>query len=283
MTSNAGSQERNVKAVGFDSTSQNKERQMIDRLFPPEFRNRLDAIVSFNRLSQIHILTVLDKFIKELQAKLKAKKIKLSLSCKARELLAQKGYNPEMGARPMLRVIEIEIQDRIADDILFGKLTEGGLPLKDVLLNLNSSVINGQIISAPLTEGRIRDILQCRLAGKSDSAILPAKTALRDLLLDTACDAFWVADRLPHPEQPFLFQFDADMTFYQTEVIDELGKAAGKQDILEAITHKAMNGLLDFRSAFKERMQHLNGLPVTAFDDIYRRLPYTKNIDRLTA
>jgi len=126
MTSNAGSQERGAKTIGFNSTNEQKEMEAVERLFPPEFRNRLDAIVTFNSLTKKVMLYVVDKFIKELQEQLKVKKVVLDLSAAAMEWLAKKGYSPDYGARPLSRVIQKEIKDQLSDEILFGKLSKGG-------------------------------------------------------------------------------------------------------------------------------------------------------------
>lgn len=126
MTSNAGSFERGAKAIGFGSSNQNKETEAVDRLFPPEFRNRLDAIVTFNSLNTKIMKSIVDKFIVELEDQLRVKKITFDLTDSARAWLAKEGYSEEYGARPLSRVIQKEIKDRLSDEILFGKLTKGG-------------------------------------------------------------------------------------------------------------------------------------------------------------
>ncbi len=126
MTSNAGSENRGAKAIGFNRTNQHKEMEAVERLFPPEFRNRLDAIVTFNNLTTQVMLSVVDKFIKELQEQLAPKKVVLELTSVAKTWLAKKGYSPEYGARPLARVIQKEINDQLSDEILFGKLSKGG-------------------------------------------------------------------------------------------------------------------------------------------------------------
>ncbi len=126
LTSNAGSQERGAKTIGFNATNEQKEMDAVERLFPPEFRNRLDAIVTFNSLSTKVMLYVVDKFIDELQDQLRAKKVVLELTTKAKKWLAKKGYSEEYGARPLARVIQKEIKDQLSDEILFGALVKGG-------------------------------------------------------------------------------------------------------------------------------------------------------------
>jgi ATP-dependent Clp protease ATP-binding subunit ClpA len=126
MTSNAGSTERGAKAIGFGASNQNKEKDAVEKLFPPEFRNRLDAIVTFNSLSIKVMKFIVDKFIRELEEQLKNKKVTFELTEEARTWLANKGHSEEYGARPLARVIQKEIKDKLADEILFGKLVKGG-------------------------------------------------------------------------------------------------------------------------------------------------------------
>lgn len=126
LTSNAGSQDRGAKAIGFASTNEQKEMEAVERLFPPEFRNRLDAIVTFNSLTPKVMLHVVDKFIDELQDQLRVKKVVLELTKSAKKWLGKKGYSPDYGARPLSRVIQTEIKDQLSDEILFGALIRGG-------------------------------------------------------------------------------------------------------------------------------------------------------------
>ena len=132
MTSNVGSEERGAKAIGFGATNQAKESEAIERHFPPEFRNRLDAVVTFNSLTPAVMESVVTKFIGELELQLKEKKVTIALSKKALAWLANKGYDPEFGARPLGRVIQSEIKDRLSDEILFGQLIRGGEVKLDV-------------------------------------------------------------------------------------------------------------------------------------------------------
>lgn len=126
MTSNAGSVDRGAKSIGFGASNASKEKDAVERLFPPEFRNRLDAVVTFNSLSTDIMKSIVDKFISELEDQLKAKKVTFELTESARTWLAKKGYSEEYGARPLSRVIQKEIKDRLSDEILFGKLIKGG-------------------------------------------------------------------------------------------------------------------------------------------------------------
>ncbi len=126
MTSNAGSMERGAKAIGFGATNQDKEMDAVNKLFPPEFRNRLDATVTFNSLTTKVMKSIVDKFIMELEDQLKSKKVTFELTESARTWLAKRGYSEEYGARPLARVIQKEIKDRLSDEILFGELMKGG-------------------------------------------------------------------------------------------------------------------------------------------------------------
>jgi ATP-dependent Clp protease ATP-binding subunit ClpA len=98
----------------------------IKRLFTPEFRNRLDAIVSFKSLDENIILRVVDKFLLQLETQLAEKKVDVTFTDKLRKHLAKKGFDPLMGARPMQRLIQDTIRRALADELLFGRLTEGG-------------------------------------------------------------------------------------------------------------------------------------------------------------
>lgn len=124
MTSNLGVGEGNNP--GFLQEFREFKEEAIDRFFAPEFINRLDAIVRFKPLSKENVLMVVDKFINELQNKLENKKVKLSLTKRAKDALAKKGYSAKLGARPLARVIEENIVEPLSDEILFGSLKNGG-------------------------------------------------------------------------------------------------------------------------------------------------------------
>ncbi|MFQ5683974.1 MAG: ATP-dependent Clp protease ATP-binding subunit ClpA [Candidatus Binatia bacterium] len=127
MTTNAGAREISGAPLGFGLRSNvGKGKEAIERMFSPEFRNRLDAMVVFNSLSSEIIERVVDKFIMELDLQLNDKKVFLHLSSRARLWLAKRGYDPTFGARPMARLIQNEIKRVLADEILFGKLQNGG-------------------------------------------------------------------------------------------------------------------------------------------------------------
>ena len=127
MTTNAGAQEMDRPSIGFtrqDHTSDGME--VIRRLFTPEFRNRLDAIVQFNALDSTVITQVVDKFIFELEAQLQEQQVTIEVDESARLWLARHGYEPKMGARPMARIIQQHIKKPLAEELLFGKLAHGG-------------------------------------------------------------------------------------------------------------------------------------------------------------
>jgi len=131
MTSNLGAKQTNV--MGFAKDDRLNENKAIKSFFAPEFRNRLDEVVSFNPLNQDVILNIVGKFLKELNKILKDKNIKLSVSLKAKKELARLGYDKLMGARPLKRVIKDKIKDNITDEILFGKLKNGGVVKVDFI------------------------------------------------------------------------------------------------------------------------------------------------------
>ena len=127
MTTNAGAETMNKASIGFTNPREaGDEAADIKRLFTPEFRNRLDAIVSFKALDQNIILRVVDKFLLQLETQLAEKKVDVTFTDKLRKHLAKKGFDPLMGARPMQRLIQDTIRRALADELLFGRLTEGG-------------------------------------------------------------------------------------------------------------------------------------------------------------
>ena len=127
MTTNAGAQEMAAAAIGFGAaTNVEKGQKAIERLFVPEFRNRLDATVHFRSLPPEIVERIVDKFILELDAQLNERKVFLELTPAARSYLAKKGYDPTFGARPMARLIQTEVKRPLADEILFGRLQQGG-------------------------------------------------------------------------------------------------------------------------------------------------------------
>ena len=135
MTSNAGSREMSAANIGFGQThkdAQSKGKKAIEKLFSPEFRNRLDETITFNALDLDIMELIVDKFIAELNQQLAIKKVALTISPAVRTWLAKKGHDPTYGARPLARVIQNEIKDKLSDAILFGELQNGGLVSLDM-------------------------------------------------------------------------------------------------------------------------------------------------------
>ncbi|MGI1677830.1 MAG: ATP-dependent Clp protease ATP-binding subunit ClpA [Cellvibrionaceae bacterium] len=127
MTTNAGAEIVSRRSIGFTEQDHSTDgMEAINRLFTPEFRNRLDAIIQFNSLSTEVIKTVVDKFLVELQAQLDDKHVQIEVDDAAREWLAEKGYDEAMGARPMARTIQENLKKPLAEAVLFGDLSENG-------------------------------------------------------------------------------------------------------------------------------------------------------------
>jgi len=146
MTSNAGSRELSAGSIGFwdggsgserdadnlQKQSQQRSKHAIEKVFSPEFRNRLDAIVSFGPLTPGVMETIVEKFILQLESQLAERRVAITLEPAAREWLARKGYDVVYGARPLARVIQTEVRDRLTDEILFGQLENGGTVTIDI-------------------------------------------------------------------------------------------------------------------------------------------------------
>ncbi|MFN7784056.1 MAG: ATP-dependent Clp protease ATP-binding subunit ClpA [Lysobacterales bacterium] len=127
MTTNAGAAQAARRSIGFvEQNHATDAMEVIRKSFSPEFRNRLDAVVQFGGLDFDHILRVVDKFIIELETQLQEKHVALNVEPEARRWLAQNGFDPQMGARPMARVIQDQVKRPLADELLFGKLVNGG-------------------------------------------------------------------------------------------------------------------------------------------------------------
>ena len=143
MTSNAGAAEQAKEAIGFGrDRREGEDTAAIERMFTPEFRNRLDAVISFGALPKDVILQVVEKFVLQLEAQLLDRNVSIELTRPAAEWLADKGYDDKMGARPLGRVIQEHIKKPLAEELLFGKLTKGGLvkvAVKDGKLDLQLS------------------------------------------------------------------------------------------------------------------------------------------------
>jgi len=118
-----------TQTIGFGDTHRDtpsKGRKAIEQMFSPEFRNRLDDVIAFNPLSTAIMEKVVDKFMKELNGQLAPKRVHLNYTPALRSWLAQKGHDPRYGARPLARVFQTEIKNRLSDEILFGRLQKGG-------------------------------------------------------------------------------------------------------------------------------------------------------------
>jgi ATP-dependent Clp protease ATP-binding subunit ClpA len=136
MTTNAGAESLNKSSIGFTLASKSgDEMAEIKRLFTPEFRNRLDAVISFAALTEEIILRVVDKFLMQLEDQLQTKKVEVHFTDALRQFLAKTGFDPLMGARPMARLIQDTIRKALADELLFGRLAQGG----EVTVDLDES------------------------------------------------------------------------------------------------------------------------------------------------
>ena len=128
MTSNAGAAEQAKEAIGFGrDRREGEDTAAIEQTFTPEFRNRLDAVISFAPLGKDTVVKVVEKFVLQLEAQLMERNVTFELSKAAAELLAEKGYDSKMGARPLSRVIQEELKKPLAEELLFGKLAKGGI------------------------------------------------------------------------------------------------------------------------------------------------------------
>ena len=130
LTSNAGSREASATPIGFGddqaSTARGRMKAAVERIFSPEFRNRLDAIVPFDPLTPATMETIVEKFILQLEAQLAERRVAIALDPAARAWLARRGYDPVYGARPLARVVQAEVRNPLTDEILFGRLEHGG-------------------------------------------------------------------------------------------------------------------------------------------------------------
>ena len=180
MTTNAGAQDLAKAAFGFHKAKrEGDDREAIDRLFSPEFRNRLDAIIPFARLPEGVIARVVDKFILQLEAQLADRNVSIELTDEAREWLVKNGYDEMMGARPMARVIQTQIKTPLADEVLFGRLKNGGV-VKVVVTGDDSGAKKLGFVypDGPAQPRLERDLLVARgksrrRAGESDPAVGP--------------------------------------------------------------------------------------------------------------
>lgn len=156
MTTNAGAQQAARRTIGFVEQNHSTDAmEIIRKSFTPEFRNRLDAVVQFGGLDFDYILRVVDKFIIELELQLHEKHVALNVDADARRWLAEHGFDPQMGARPMARVLQEKIKRPLADELLFGKLVDGGRV--DVTVRQGELVIEAQPEPAKLLPATIED------------------------------------------------------------------------------------------------------------------------------
>ena len=161
MTTNAGAQELSKSAIGFNRThNDGADIEAIEKMFTPEFRNRLDAIIPFAPLSKEVIRLVVDKFIMQLDAQLADRNVEIELSEAAMDWLAERGYDAKYGARPLARVLQEHIKKPLADEMLFGGLVGGGLVFVDV-------VDDGLTVT-------VKDPPQKAISGGNKRAALPA-------------------------------------------------------------------------------------------------------------
>jgi ATP-dependent Clp protease ATP-binding subunit ClpA len=151
LTTNAGAQEMARPAIGFTQADNTPDgMEAIRRLFTPEFRNRLDAIIQFAALSKATIERVVEKLLVEVEMQLEQKGVQLSVNDAARSWLADNGYDPKMGARPMARLIQEQIKRPLAEELLFGKLTEGGQVTVSVAEDGKSLALNVSPLARPV-------------------------------------------------------------------------------------------------------------------------------------
>ena len=162
MTTNAGAETMNKAIIGFtNSREAGDEMADIKRLFTPEFRNRLDAVVSFKALDETVILRVVDKFLLQLETQLTEKKVEVTFTDTLRKYLGKKGFDPLMGARPMQRLIQDTIRRALADELLFGRLMDGGRLTVDMKISTDEKgVENGEVLldiqPLPKKEGKTK-------------------------------------------------------------------------------------------------------------------------------
>ncbi len=171
MTTNAGAEAMNKAVIGFTTKrEQGDEMADIKRLFTPEFRNRLDATVSFKALDENVILRVVDKFLLQLETQLAEKKVEVTFTDALRKHLGKKGFDPLMGARPMQRLIQDTIRKALADELLFGRLTDGGRLTVDVKHGVDEKGLEtGEVVldiqPLPKKEGKARPEAEEATAG----------------------------------------------------------------------------------------------------------------------
>jgi len=168
MTSNLGASDNESNAIGFDSQEKSGEdTKAAKKFFAPEFRNRLDGTIKFDKLDKSVVSNIVHKFLKELNGQLKDKNIIINASPAVVSYLADKGYSPKLGARPLGRVIDTEIKTPLSKKVLFGDLVEGG----KVQLGIESKKITFDItpLPKPLTKAE-KKALKAKLKEEQDAA-----------------------------------------------------------------------------------------------------------------
>ncbi len=152
MTTNAGAAQAARRQMGFLNQDRSTDSmESIRKQFSPEFRNRLDAIVQFKSLDELTIARVVDKFLMQLESQLSDKHVQLHVDEPARALLAERGFDPQMGARPMARLIQDQIKRKLADELLFGALVDGG--------KVNVTVLDGELHISSMSEPK-KEVLE---------------------------------------------------------------------------------------------------------------------------
>ncbi len=163
MTTNAGASEMAKQAIGFGRGSkEGEDEEAIKKLFTPEFRNRLDAVIPFDHLPPEVISMVVEKFVLELEGQLEDRNVSIELSPEANDWIAKRGYDPQMGARPLSRVIQEHIKKPLADELLFGRLVKGGL----VRLGVEKDAAGDSKLSFEFHEPKMRRPAKSRTKAK---------------------------------------------------------------------------------------------------------------------
>jgi hypothetical protein len=217
MTTNAGAETLQRATIGFTNAREaGDEMGDIKRLFTPEFRNRLDGIIGFKSLDESIILRVVDKFLLQLETQLAEKKVEASFSDALRKMLAKKGFDPLMGARPMQRLIQDTIRRALADELLFGRLVDGGRLTVDMDADDQIGAGHpaaaqerqtarrgcGRLISRELAAGARPPVQAPGPAGSSARASRTTRGARRACGPDRRRSSRWPRQRIPLPTAP---------------------------------------------------------------------------------
>jgi ATP-dependent Clp protease ATP-binding subunit ClpA len=134
LTTNLGAKDSEKNSIGFgDDFEKEYEDGALKKFFAPEFRNRLDAVITFNKLGKEIMLKIVGKFLVELKDQVKDKNVKIEITDETLDYLVDKGFDPKMGARPLQRVIDADIKRKLARELLFGKLKNGGVLIVDIV------------------------------------------------------------------------------------------------------------------------------------------------------